>query len=130
MTDLNQRLEIYRRLQLLDAFEELEALKVELTDRYGCFPEEVEKLLALLEIKLCCQRLDISKVQSRQNEVTLTLDSSTRLSTHKLMEILDSRMRLVSEYQLVLKMKNKGWKEDSGLVCSYLKKLMNCLDEN
>ncbi|MEE8269389.1 MAG: TRCF domain-containing protein, partial [Nitrospinaceae bacterium] len=130
VSDLNQRLEIYRRLQLLDGFEELETLKVELTDRYGDFPEEVGKLLVLLEIKLYCQRLHISKIQLRQNEITLTIDSSTRIKTRKLMEILDSRMRLVSEYQLVLKMKNKGWKEDSSLICSYLKKLMNCWGEN
>jgi transcription-repair coupling factor (superfamily II helicase) len=130
VSDLNQRLEIYRRLQLLDAFEELQTLKVELTDRYGNFPEEVEKLLILLEIKLYCQRLGISKIQLRQNEVALTLDSSTRLLTHKLMEILDSKMRLISEYQIVLKLKNKGWKEDSGLIRVYLKKLTDCLDED
>jgi len=130
VSDLNQRLEIYRRLQLLDEFEALETLKVELTDRYGNFPEEVEKLLVLLEIKLYCQRLKISKIQLKQNEITLTIDSSTRLVTHKLMEILDSRMRLISEYHLVLKLKNKDWKEDSGLICSYLKKLVNCLDED
>ncbi len=127
---MNQRLEIYRRLQLLDAFEELDALKVELTDRYGQFPEEVEKLLVLLEIKLYCQRLGISKIQLRHNEITLTLDSSTRLSTQKFMQIIDSRMQLISEYRLVLKLKNKGWKEDSGMIGVYLKKLMNCLDED
>ena len=130
VSDLNQRLEIYRRLQLLDTFEDLAALKVELTDRYGQFPEEVEKLLVLLEIKLYCQKLDISKIQLRQNEITLTLDSSTRLSTQKFMQMIDSKMRLISEYQLVLKLKSKGWKEDSALIGTYLKKLMNCLDEN
>jgi transcription-repair coupling factor (superfamily II helicase) len=130
VSDLNQRLEIYRRLQLLDTFEELNTLKVELTDRYGNFPEEVEKLLILLEIKLYCQRLGISKIQLRQNEVALILDSSTRLSTHKLMELLNTRMRLISEYQITLNLKNKGWKEDSGMICTYLKKLMDCLNED
>jgi transcription-repair coupling factor (superfamily II helicase) len=129
VSDLNQRLEIYRRLQLLDGFEELKTLKIELTDRYGQFPEEVEKLLVLLEIRLYCQRLDISKVQLKQDEVTLTIGSSTRLVTHKLMAILDLRMRLISEYHLVLKLKNKGWRDGSELICSYLKKLMTCLDE-
>ncbi len=129
VSDLNQRLEIYRRVQLLDDFEGLETLTVELVDRYGQFPEEVEKLLVLLEIKLSCQRLDISKVQLRHNEVTLTIDSSTRLSSEKLMGILDSRMQLISEYRIVLKLKNKGWKEESALLGSYLKKLMGCLDE-
>jgi transcription-repair coupling factor (superfamily II helicase) len=130
VSDLNQRLELYRRLQLLDAFEDLKVLKVELTDRYGNFPEEVEKLLVLLEIKLYCQRLDISKIRLKQNEITLAIDSSTRLSTHKFMKIFDLRMRLISEYQLALKLKNKGWKEDSGVLCAYLKKLMDCLDED
>jgi len=37
---------------------------------------------------------------------------------------------LISEYQLALKLKNKGWKEDSGVICAYLKKLMDCLDED
>lgn len=130
VSDLNQRLELYRRLQLLDAFEDLKILKVELTDRYGNFPEEVEKLLVLLEIKLYCQKLDISKIRLKHNEITLTIDSSTRLSTHKFMQIFDSRMRLISEYQFALKLKNKGWKEDSGVICAYLKKLMDCLDED
>lgn len=130
VSDLNQRLELYRRLQLLDAFDDLKVLKVELTDRYGNFPEEVEKLLVLLEIKLYCQKLDISKIRLKQNEITLTIDSSTRLSTHKFMQIFDSRMRLISEYQFALKLKNKGWKEDSGVICAYLNKLMDCLDED
>ena len=130
VSDLNQRLEIYRRLQLLDTFEDLRALKVELTDRYGQFPEEVDKLLVLLEIKLYCQKLDILKIQLAQSEVTLTLDSSTQLSSHKLMGLLDSKMKLISEYQLILKLKNKGWKEDTGLMRTYLDKLTGCLHED
>ncbi|MCH8931742.1 MAG: transcription-repair coupling factor [Nitrospinae bacterium] len=130
VSDLNQRLEIYRRLQLLDDFEGLKTLKVELADRYGSFPEEVEKLLVLLEIKLYCQRLDISKVKLRHHQVTYTINPSTRLSSAKLMAILDSRMQLISEYRIVLKLNNKGWKEESGLICSYFIKLMGCLDEN
>ncbi len=130
VSDLNQRLEIYRRLQLLDEFEGLETLKVELVDRYGNFPEEVEKLVVLMEIKLYCQRLDISKIQLRHGEAAFTLDPATRIATQKLMGILDSGMRLVSEYHLSLKFKIKGWKEDTALISSYLKKLMSCVEEN
>lgn len=130
VSDLNQRLEIYRRLQLLDDFEGLKTLRVEMADRYGNCPEEVEKLLVLMEIKLSCQMLDITKIQLRHGEATFTLDPATRIATQKLMGILDSGIRLVSEYHLSLKFKNKSWQEDTALISSCLKKLMNCLEEN
>lgn len=130
VSDLNQRLEIYRRLQLLDDFEGLDTLKTELNDRYGPYPEEVEKLLVLLEIRLYCQQLHITKAQLKRNEVTLTLGSSTRLSSHKLMTMLNPGMQLISEFHILIRLKNKGWKEDSALICSHLKRLISCMDDN
>ena len=50
--DLNQRLEVYRRLYLINDREYLDSIKDELLDRYGGFPEAVEKFLVLLEIKI------------------------------------------------------------------------------
>lgn len=129
VTDLNQRLEIYRRSQLLDDFDGLKALKVELEDRYGNFPEEVEKLLILLEIKLYCQRLDITQVQKRDKEVVLTLDESTRINGQKLLEILDTRVQMLGEFRILLRLTHKGWREDTALVCVTLNKLMGCVDE-
>ncbi|NIQ03927.1 MAG: transcription-repair coupling factor, partial [Nitrospinaceae bacterium] len=130
VSDLNQRLEIYRRLQLIDDFESLESLKSELVDRYGNIPEEVEKLLVLLQIKLFCHRLDIAKVHLTRENAVLTIDPSTRLSTRKLMGRLDSRMKLVSENQITLAVSQNHWREDTRMICSYLTQLMDCIDDD
>ena len=58
--DLNQRLEVYRRLQLFDSLDECAALENELTDRYGKFSEPVAKLLVLIVIKILCKKIHIN----------------------------------------------------------------------
>jgi len=60
--DLNQRLDFYRRIQVASEYEEGLAVASELEDRYGPHPESVAKLLALLEIRMLCQKIHISKM--------------------------------------------------------------------
>ncbi|MFQ5445102.1 MAG: transcription-repair coupling factor, partial [Nitrospinales bacterium] len=67
--DLNQRLEIYRRLHLMSDMESMKAIEDEMVDRFGRPPEPVEKLLLLLEIKILCQKLHISKARIQKDEV-------------------------------------------------------------
>ncbi|CAI2718419.1 Transcription-repair-coupling factor [Nitrospina watsonii] len=129
IVDLNQRLEAYQRLQLVDDLDGLTAIRKEWNDRFGAVPPETEKLLALMEVKIQCQRLHITKVQRSGEHVYLKIAPSTPLKSETLTSLLDLRLRLVSEYELSIKVDNAGWKQDIERVAEYLNEMVESLNE-
>lgn len=127
VSDLNQRLDFYRRIQVTSEHEESLAIASELADRYGPHPEPVAKLLALLEIRIFCQQLHIAKIELKQNEVVLHLLPSTPINPQALTSLFDERLRIQSEYKINIRLDRKGWKTDMKLIGSYLQKLANSL---
>ena len=125
--DLNQRLDFYRRIQIASDRNECMELSREMSDRFGPRPIPVEKLLALLEIRVLCQRLHISKAQMKNGEVFLTLLPSTPLSAEDLTAILDERLKMLSEFQIGILLERKGWQTDLKKVSEYLQKLARSL---
>lgn len=125
--DLNQRLDFYRRIQVASDNDEGLAIASELVDRYGPHPEPVAKLLALLEIRIYCQQVHISKIEVRQNEAHLHLLPSTPINPENLTSMFDERMSIGSEYKVKICLDRKGWKTDLKLIGTYLQKLANSL---
>ena len=64
VSDLNLRMELYRRVSRLASDQESEAFAAELIDRFGKLPGEVENLLQTVAIKRLCRRAHIDKVDS------------------------------------------------------------------
>ena len=126
--DLNQRLDLYRRIQIAGDINECMALSREMIDRFGPYPESIEKLLALLEIRMFCQKLHINKVHMKNGKVFLTLLPSTPVRPESLTVILDERLKMFSEFKIGIHLDRKGWKTDLKLVSGYLKKLLNSLN--
>jgi transcription-repair coupling factor (superfamily II helicase) len=126
--DLNQRLDLYRRIQLAADINECMALSSEMIDRFGPYPESIEKLLALLEIRIFCQKLHINQVHIKNGKVFLTLLSSTPVKPESLALILDKRLKMLSEFQIGILLDRKGWKTDLKVVSEYLQKLLKSLN--
>jgi transcription-repair coupling factor (superfamily II helicase) len=57
-----ERFEIYRRLYSVATVEQLEEVALELKDRFGTHPSEVENLFAVIKIRLAAARLGFKKV--------------------------------------------------------------------
>jgi transcription-repair coupling factor (superfamily II helicase) len=64
VTDLNVRMELYRRLSRLVLAQEIESFAAELIDRFGALPDEVENLLAVVEVKQLSKRAGVEKVDA------------------------------------------------------------------
>ena len=62
--DLDVRLGLYRRIAALEDREEIESLRVELDDRFGEPPVEVENLLEIIGIKALCRTAGITKLDA------------------------------------------------------------------
>ncbi len=121
--DLNQRLEIYRRLQLVDSLEERESIEKEMLDRYGGLSEPAEKLLAMMDIRILCQKIHISKAVMVGREARLTIESATPVAPARIASLTDKKLRFLSESQVGITVKRKGWREDLNIIKNCLEKI-------
>ena len=68
-----ERLDLYRRLYKATQEEELLSMRSELKDRFGEYPEEVENLFRLVEVRLLSSRAGFPRVSLKENILTITL---------------------------------------------------------
>ena len=123
--NLNQRLEVYRRIQLTADLEDCKSLSGELLDRYGILPEPVEKLMDLLEIRVLCQKLHVSKAKLKGHQAILTVEPGTPVTSATITSLKDKRLKFLSEYQLSVIIDRKGWKQDIKTIKNTLKALLS-----
>lgn len=121
---LNQRLEIYRRIQLTNELNDCQSLNSELQDRYGALPEPVEKLMELMEIRVFCQKLHISRARLKGHQALLTIEPETPVTPQAIASLVDKRLKFLSEYQLSVTIDRKGWRQDMKIIKHTLKALL------
>ncbi len=68
-----ERLDIYRRLYKATTTDELKSMREELEDRFGEYPEEVENLFQLVDVRLIASRVGFPKVSLKSQTLTITL---------------------------------------------------------
>ena len=68
-----ERLDIYRRLYRAGSEEELRAMRDELRDRFGDYPEEVENLFHLVGLRLLATHAGFSRLVLKGETLTITL---------------------------------------------------------
>jgi transcription-repair coupling factor (superfamily II helicase) len=69
--DRDVRLGLYRRIADLSSVSELESLAVELVDRFGSLPEQVDNLIYLVKVKLLALEVGLSNVSVENNQLIL-----------------------------------------------------------
>ena len=129
ISDLNQRLNIYRRIQLLDTLDDCSAIKSELIDRYGVFSTPMNKLMELIKVKVFCKQLHISKVYIVENEARFDIISSTPVSPEKLVMLVDKKLHFISEFCFGIKLNRQKWGNDLLTINDYLKKFIGLIND-
>ena len=72
ISDTTLRIQAYRNLAQINSREQWDKLRKEWRDRFGKFPEPVDNLLALTEIKLAAARAGVTRVEVREGKLMLT----------------------------------------------------------
>lgn len=62
--DVHTRLVQYKRIAMAKDLANLEALKVEMIDRFGLLSEQTENLFTIAAVKIYCQKLGIAKIKA------------------------------------------------------------------
>src|SRR6185437_2803639 len=71
VADIDLRLQLYRRLSVLEDEGEMEAFAAEMIDRFGPLPREVEQLLKLVAIKALCRKANVERLDAGPKGVIL-----------------------------------------------------------
>ena len=75
--DIKVRLNIYMRLSKLRKIEDLQKLSLEIEDRFGIIPEELEKLFLVNKIKILCHKYKhIISIKGDENKIIIRFDES------------------------------------------------------
>jgi transcription-repair coupling factor (superfamily II helicase) len=85
-----QRLELYQRFASVEDLPGLTALCREVQDRFGPLPEEVERVIAVVELKMLARRLAIARLVQRRSDVSLTFHPQTPVSADQLLRWLQT----------------------------------------
>ncbi|OIR13519.1 transcription-repair-coupling factor [mine drainage metagenome] len=78
VSETRLRIDLYRRLALVESPDQLKQLQADLQDRFGKFGDEVKALLLVTEIRLRAEQKGISSVETDSNRLKLLRASGRR----------------------------------------------------
>jgi transcription-repair coupling factor (superfamily II helicase) len=97
LPDVGERLTLYKRLASARTMEELEALRTEMADRFGRFPQEVLGLFTRMEVIILARKLAVERIDMAGPYYIITLHPQARISPDALVQLLtrDNRARFI-----------------------------------
>jgi transcription-repair coupling factor (superfamily II helicase) len=72
----SERLDFYRRLYGVSSTAEIQSMRDELRDRFGEYPQEVENLFGVVELKTIASKIGFTKVEIVKNQLSLHFPSA------------------------------------------------------
>ncbi|MCK4241391.1 MAG: hypothetical protein KAX30_07185, partial [Candidatus Atribacteria bacterium] len=81
ISDLKQRVLIYKKLAEIKDLEGLERVKEELGDRYGIYPQELRNLLEIICLKIFLRKLGISSLAVKEKKLIIRYLQNIKIKT-------------------------------------------------
>ena len=91
MPDVHTRLTLYKRIAGCRSEDELDAMKVEMIDRFGLLPPQCKALFATTRIKLAAQELGIRKLDMSAAGGRILFDEKPNIDPLKIIELIQKR---------------------------------------
>ena len=90
MPDINNRLSFYKRIASCKSNSELDALQVELIDRFGLLPDALKRLFQISELKLQAQHLGIQKIDINRKGGKLRFIAKPNIDPKNIIQLVQS----------------------------------------
>jgi transcription-repair coupling factor (superfamily II helicase) len=94
IADMELRLATYRRIAAVSNPRELAAMRDELVDRFGPIPNEVEHLMALIQLRLRSVELGIDSIVEREREIVVRPVDTSAIDKRRLNAKLGRAVRI------------------------------------
>ena len=86
--DEETKLSVYRKISKCEKEEEFDDLKVELKDRFGDFPKELENLIFIAKLKIKAHKLYVTHLCIKRKLVSITFAESNKIDGQSVMDIV------------------------------------------
>ncbi|CAA6824363.1 MAG: Transcription-repair coupling factor [uncultured Thiotrichaceae bacterium] len=91
LPDVHSRLILYKRIASAPDDEALHELRIEMIDRFGLFPTQVQTLFASTKIKLAAQEMGIRKLDMGATGGRIVFDEQPKINPAKIIELIQKR---------------------------------------
>ncbi len=111
VADLSLRLSLYRRIADVKERSEIDELALELADRFGKLPDEVENLLNIVAIKIACRSANIEKLEAGPKGAVIVFRNNQFPNPAGLVELISRQVgtiKLRPDHKLVV---IRAWEE-------------------
>ena len=107
VSDVHQRLSLYKKLASCDDEDALLTLQEELIDRYGKLPEAARALIETHRLRLAAEKLGVKKIDASGDLVVLTFVPDAPIDPARLIRLLqrEKNMRLAGPEKLRIEVK-------------------------
>ncbi len=85
--DLDLRLSIYKRISNINDNKELSSLIIELRDRFGKVPKQLENLFSLIELKILCLKYNIDQLEFSRKGIVIGFYKNLPTNPKKLLDL-------------------------------------------
>ncbi|MFC1825008.1 transcription-repair coupling factor [Thermodesulfobacteriota bacterium] len=127
VSDMDVRLNLYRRLSGLKEESELKEITDEIEDRFGSTPPEVSNLLSVMAVRLMLKRIRGTRLEVGKKGAILVFSPDTRLTPETVVKFVgrDSRrFQFLSERKLRIQMANASPSESFENLKEIIRQLM------
>jgi transcription-repair coupling factor (superfamily II helicase) len=103
ISDIDVRLNIYRRLSRLNDEADLSTVTEEIHDRFGSLPSEVSNLLMVMAVRLDLKKVRVGKLDVKQQTLVFSFSPDSLVDVDHLVQLAGSqihRYRFISEAKL------------------------------
>jgi transcription-repair coupling factor (superfamily II helicase) len=118
ISDIDVRLNLYRRLSSLREEAELEVMIDEMKDRFGSPPEEVSNLMAVMSVRLILKKTGVSKLDVSSESLIFTFSPESHVEPEKVVKLVQRdphSYQFLSERKLRIKIdeipRNEAYRE-------------------
>ena len=103
VSEVNQRLVLYKRLSSAKDENEIYLIRDELLDRYGALPPEAENLLEVIRLKVMARQMGIESITLKQNQLVFQVAAASRIDVSRLVGLVSrkkSKLRVTPDQKI------------------------------
>lgn len=93
ISDMDVRLNLYRRLSSIRTEDELDAVVEEMGDRFGPSPIEVSNLICVMKVRLLLKKMGITRLEVGQDGLVFTFSPDANVKPERLVNLVGKQPR-------------------------------------
>ena len=97
LSDIHERLILYKRIASAKDDDELKELKIEMIDRFGLLPDQTKNLFESTSLRIFAEKFGVKKINIFDEKTEITLNNNSTIEAIKIIDLIQKKPSI---YQL------------------------------